>query len=176
MGCKGNQYTYLCNAHSKAGSPPAGTKRIFIIISYLRHMAYNVHVFLRNSDFSQEFADEQHNGEESPENIRHEWEDEFRITGTFSKVEVLRDQTYELKGDLGDDRPFSYQIPGVTSVLFHAEDGATSLIFSEKALEEYILDTEKHTLEVYLNDDEVVENPLPGVYIVLSDFPKELRN
>ncbi len=146
------------------------------IIYYLRHMAYNVHVFLRNSDFSQEFADEQHNGEESPENIRHEWEDEFRITGTFSKVEVVRDQTYELKGDLGDNRPFSYQIPGVTSVLFHAEDGATELVFSEKALDEYILDTEKHTLEVYLNDDEVVENPLPGIYIVLSDFPKELRN
>lgn len=139
-------------------------------------MAYNVHVFLRNSDFSQEFADENQNGEESPENIRHEWEDEFRINGAFSHVEVLRDQTYELKGDLGDDHPFAYQISGVTLVVFHGEDGLTTLVFSEKALDEYFLDTENNHFEAYLNDDEVVENPLPGVYIVLSDFPKELRN
>lgn len=139
-------------------------------------MAYNVQVFLRNSDFSEEFADENHNGEDAPENIRHEWEDEFRINGDFSHVEVLRDQTYELKGDLGDDRPFAYQIPGVTLVVFHGDDGLTTLVFSEKALDEYILDADKNRFTAYLNDDEVVENPLPGVYIVLSDFPKELRN
>jgi hypothetical protein len=139
-------------------------------------MAYNVQIFLRSNDFSQEFADENNNGEESPENIRHEWEDEFRINGDFSDVEILRDQVYELKGDLGDDRPFSYQIPGVTLVVLHSEAGNTTLVFSEKALEEYTLDTDKKHFEVYLNDDEVVENPLPGVYIVLSDFPKELRN
>jgi hypothetical protein len=139
-------------------------------------MAYNVHVYLRNSDFSQEFADENYSGEESPENIRHEWEDEFRINGHFTNVEVLRDQVYDLKGDLGDDRPFSFQIPGVTIVLFRGEEGITQLVFSEKALDEYVLDTENGTFQAYLNDDEVVENPLPGVYIVLSDFPKELRN
>lgn len=139
-------------------------------------MAYNIQVFLRNGDFSQEFADEQYEGEESPENIRHEWEDEFRITGSHSKVEVLRDQVYELKGDLGDGHTFSYNIPGVTKVLFHGEEGITPLIFSEKALDEYILDNELQYLQVFLNDTEVVENPLPGVYIVLSDFPKELRN
>lgn len=139
-------------------------------------MSYNIHVFLRNSDFSQDFADERNNGEESPENIRHEWEDEFRITGDISKVEILRDQTYELKGDLGEGHPFSYQIPGVTLVLFHSEEGITPLVFSEKALEEYILDNDFGLLEVFLNDEEVVENPLPGVYIVQSDFPKELRN
>lgn len=139
-------------------------------------MAYNVQVFLRSSDFSQEFADERNNGEESAENIRHEWEDEFRINGTFAQVEVLRDQTCELAGELGEGRSFSYRIPGVTTVLFHGDDGVTKLVFSEKALEEYVLDTEKHHFQAFLNDDEVVENPLPGVYIVLSDFPKELRN
>jgi hypothetical protein len=139
-------------------------------------MAYNIQVFLRSSDFSEDFANERNNGEESAENIRHEWEDEFRINGTFSKVEVLRDQTYELAGELGEGRAFAYKIPGVTTVSFHGEDGTTMLVFSEKALEEYILDNDKHQFQAYLNDDEVVENPLPGVYIVLSDFPKELRN
>lgn len=139
-------------------------------------MAYNVHVYLRDSNFSQEFADEHHNGEESPENIRHEWEDEFRINGQFANVEVLRDQVYELKGDLGEGRPFSYQVPGVTIVSFHDEEGTTQLVFSERALDEYVLDTDGQTFQAYLNDNEVVENPLPGVYIVLSDFPKELRN
>ena len=139
-------------------------------------MAYNVQIFLRNSDFSQEYADEHYNGEDSPENIRHEWEDEFRINGTFSTVEVLRDQTYELNGDLGDNHPFSYKIPGMTIVNFHGEDGVTQLAFSEKALDQYELDTDHEHFEAWLNDEEVVENPLPGVYIVLSDFPKELRN
>ncbi len=139
-------------------------------------MAYNVHVFLRSSDFSQAYADENNNGEESPENIRYEWEDEFRINSPITHVEVLRDQVYELAGDLGNDHPFSYQILGVTNVVFHEEGNVTTLVFSEKALDEYLLDTEKRHFEVYLNDDEVVENPLPGVYIVLSDFPKELRN
>lgn len=139
-------------------------------------MAYNIKVFLRNGDFSQEFADERYDGEESPENIRHEWEDEFRITGVISHVEVLRDQVYELQGDLGNGHPFSYRIPEVTIMHFNGEEGVTQLVFSEKALDEYMLDTENHRVEVYLNDHEVVENPLPGVYIVLSDFPKELRN
>ena len=138
-------------------------------------MSYTIKVFLKSGDFSQEFADENNNGEETAENVRFEWEDEFRITGEFSKVEILRDQVYPLAGENGDGTEFSYDIPGVSVFEFHETDGVTPMVISEKALDEYFLDTTKKTLEVYLNDDEVVENPVAGLYIVLSDFPVELR-
>jgi len=138
-------------------------------------MAYTIKVFLRSGDFSQEFADQHHNGEETAENVRFEWEDEFRITGDFSKVEVQRGQVYPLAGENGDGSEFSFDIPDVTVFEFHGTDGVTPVVVSEKALDEYFLDTNRKTLEVYLNDDEVVENPVSGLYIVLPDFPKELR-
>lgn len=131
---------------------------------------------MHNSDFSQEFADTTNKGEETPENVRYEWEDEFRINEVISNVEIKREQEYLLTGESGENEPFSYSIPNVTTFLFQTENGITPLVFSEKALVEYVLDTEKNRLEVYLNDDEVVENPIPGIYIILSDFPKVLRN
>jgi len=139
-------------------------------------MAYTIHVYLRSGDFSQEFADENHNGEETAENVRYEWEDEFRINGEFDKVEAVRDQTFPLSGEHPNEEFFSYDIPHVMVFEFHGTDGVTPLVVSEKALEEYVLDTNRRKLEIYLNDDEVVENPVSGVYIVQSDFPTELRD
>lgn len=139
-------------------------------------MAYNIHIYLRSSDFSQEFADENNNGEESAENVRHEWEDEFRINGDFSEVEVLRDQSYLLSGEKGDNAAFSFDIPNVMTFLFHSAEGDTPIVVSEAAIDEYILDKNGKRLDIYLNDYEVVENPVPGVYLILSDFPPELRN
>ena len=138
-------------------------------------MAYTVKVFLKSGDFSREFADTHHNGEETAENVRFEWEDEFRINGTISKVEVLRDQVFSLAGEHGDGTAFSHDIQSVTVFEFHSEEGATPVVVSERALDEYTLDNAKRVLEVYLNDDEVVENPVAGLYIALSDFPSELR-
>lgn len=139
-------------------------------------MAFNVQIFLRSSDFSQEFADEQNNGQETAENVRHEWEDEFRINGDFSKVEVLREQVYLLAGERGDGSSFSFDIPNVTLFAFHSEAGITPIVVSERSLDEYVLQTDKKRLEIYLNDSEVVENPIPGIYIALPDFPQALRN
>lgn len=139
-------------------------------------MAFNVQIFLRSSDFSQEFADANNDGEETAENVRHEWEDEFRITGEFSKVEVLRDQVYTLAGERGDGSVFSFDIPNVTIFAFHGDEGVSPLVVSERSLDEYVLQTDRKRLEIYLNDSEVVENPIPGIYIALPDFPKELRS
>ena len=119
-------------------------------------MAYTIHVYLRSGDFSQEFADENHNGEETAENVRYEWEDEFRINGEFDKVEAVRDQTFPLSGEHPNEEFFSYDIPNVMVFEFHGTDGVTPLVVSEKALEEYVLDTNRRKLEIYLNDDEVV--------------------
>lgn len=138
-------------------------------------MSYNIHIYLRSADFSQEFADENNNGEESPENIRHEWEDEFRIVGAISDVEVVRDQVFPLNAEQGEGTPISFDIPEMIVFQFKMEEGITPIAISEAALEEYILDTEKKSLTVYLNDLEVIENPIPGIYIVLSQFPEVLR-
>lgn len=139
-------------------------------------MAFNIQIFLRSSDFSQQFADENNNGEETAENVRHEWEDEFRITGEFSKVEVLREQTYVLAGERPDGTAFSYEIPNVTLFAFHGEAGITPVVVSEGSLDEYVLHSDRKRLEVFLNDSEVIENPIPGIYIALPDFPIELRS
>jgi hypothetical protein len=138
-------------------------------------MSYAIQVFLKNNSFSEEYALEKHEGKDSPENIRFEWEDEFRLTGNHSFVEVLRDQTYDLAGEKADGTLFSFAIPNLMRFVFQSENGSVSLVFSEKAVDEYIVNMDAHKLIVYLNDLEVVENPTAGVYVVLSDFPSELR-
>jgi hypothetical protein len=138
-------------------------------------MAFSVQVFLKNASFSEEYAQEHHDGGDSPENIRYEWEDEFRLKGVYTDVEVLREQTYTLAGEMGENDVFSFEIPNVMLFLVKSPTGDTPLVFSEVAVDEYVLDKEAQKLTVVLNDDQVVENPIAGVYIVLNDFPKALR-
>ncbi len=139
-------------------------------------MSYSIQVFLKNNSFSEEYAREKHEGKDSPENIRYEWEDEFRLTDSSDVLEIVRDHPFVLAGEIGEGKVFHYEIQDVIQFIFHGENGATPIVFSEKCLDEYIIDHDHQKLKVYLNDDEVVENPVPGVYIVLSAFPKELRN
>lgn len=138
-------------------------------------MSYTIQVFLKSSDFSQEYADLNHNGEDSPENIRFEWEDEFRINGHDLIVEVVHETSYNLEGELPDNTSFNYKIEPVIVFEFASREGITPLVFSTQILDEYFLDEDEKSLKIYLNDDEVVENPVSGVYLGLSHFPKELR-
>ncbi|WP_343605071.1 hypothetical protein [Fluviicola sp.] len=139
-------------------------------------MSYIIQVFLKNNSFSEDYALEKYDGKDSPENIRYEWEDEFRLTDDSEVLEIVRDQPFVLAGEIGEGKAFHYEIQDVIQFIFHGEDGSTPIVFSEQCLDEYIIDHDNKRLKVYLNDDEVVENPIPGVYIVLSAFPKELRN
>lgn len=138
-------------------------------------MSYTIQVYLKNNSFSEEYAQEKHDGKDSPENIRYEWEDEFRLSGPHQFKEVLRDQQYDLAGEKADGTLFSFVIPHLMRFVFESANGLVSLVFSEKAVDEYAIDTEKQKVVVILNDHEVVENPTAGVYVVLSDFPTELR-
>lgn len=138
-------------------------------------MSFIVHVYLKNASFSEEYASENHEGKDSPENIRHEWEDEFAIRGEISDVEVKRHEEYTLSGEQGEGTPFHVVFTDVFMFHFIAKEGITPLVFPESAVDEYTLDKEKRVLNVYLNDDEVIENPIPGIYLHGKDFPKELR-
>lgn len=139
-------------------------------------MSYTIQVFLKNGSFSEEYADEKYGGKDAPENIRYEWEDEFRLTDEVEVVEIDRDHAFELTGEMGEGQFFKYIIEDVTQFLFHHDHGTTPIVFSNACLEEYVLDHDRKRLTVFLNDNEVVENPIPGIYIVFSSFPKELRN
>lgn len=139
-------------------------------------MSYQVQVFLKNNSFSEEYANEKHEGKDSPENIRFEWEDEFRLTDETDVVEILRETPYFLTVEMEGSGVFSYEIKDVIQFVFHGKEDVTTLVFSEKCVDEYVFDHDKKKLTVFLNDDEVVENPVIGIYIVLSDFPEDLRS
>lgn len=138
-------------------------------------MSFLVSVFLKSCLFSEAYADEKHDGKDSPENIRYEWEDEFKIVGDVGLKEVLRNQDFVLAGEMGEDETFSFTINNVMKFQFEGDGEISSLVFSEKSMDEYVIDSEKNKLTVYLNDEEDVENPVSGVYIVASDFPKALK-
>ncbi len=138
-------------------------------------MSYIIKVYLKNASFSEEYALEKHEGNDSPENIRYEWEDDFKLGGDIENVEVTRDKTYPLSGEKGENESFTFDIENCMIFLFQSNEGITPIVFSEKCVDEYELDNEKKRLTVYLNDIEVVENPIPGIYIVLSQFPTTLR-
>jgi hypothetical protein len=69
-------------------------------------MSYSIQVFLKNNSFSEEYAQEKHDGKDSPENIRYEWEDEFRLTDASDVLEIVRDQPFVLAGEIGDGKSF----------------------------------------------------------------------
>jgi hypothetical protein len=139
-------------------------------------MSYIVQVFLKNPSFSEEYAAENHEGKDSPENIRFEWEDEFAIRGEFSDVETKRYEEYTLSGEQGEDKPFHVVFKDVFIFHFISKEGITPLVFPEAAVDEYVLNRETKRLKVYLNDKEQIENPIPGIYLFRKDFPKELRD
>ncbi len=138
-------------------------------------MSFFVSVFLKSSSFSEAYANDKHDGKDSPENIRYEWEDEFKVVGDVVLKEVLRNQEFVLAGEMGEDETFSFTISDMMQFQFEGDGEISSLVFSERSVDEYVVDLEKNKLTVYLNDIEDVENPVSGVYIAAADFPKALK-
>lgn len=138
-------------------------------------MSFFVSVFLKSSSFSEAYANEKHDGKDSPENIRYEWEDEFKVLGDVVLKEVLRNQEFVLAGEMGEDETFSFTISDMMQFQFEGDGEISSLVFSERSVDEYVVYLEKNKLTVYLNDIEDVENPVSGVYIAAADFPKALK-
>ena len=138
-------------------------------------MSFFVSVFLKSSSFSEAYANEKHDGKDSPENIRYEWEDEFKVVGDVVLKDVLRNQEFVLAGEMGEDETFSFTISDMMQFQFEGDGEISSLVFSERSVDEYVVDLEKNKLTVYLNDIEDVENPVSGVYIAAADFPKALK-
>jgi hypothetical protein len=143
-------------------------------------MNLHLHFILVNSDFNKGLADDLYEGEESEDNIKHLWEDEFQVSEPVKEFKIKNNAIYTLAGYFPDDKPFSFEIWDTTIVDCITEEGkAMQFAVSKKLLKktEKVIDekaNETH-LYFYLRDGIPMENPMNGVYIVKAEFPKELK-
>lgn len=140
-------------------------------------MIVTINVKLVNSQFNQAYADKENEGEETEDNIKYLWEDEFEVQGNVTNFKVINNTTYLLNGLYPNDDEFSFEIPDMTILECTLDNGSTTLLpFSKKAISK----TEKKetkksmTFYVHLKSIREVVNPMTGVYILKDDYPKEL--
>ncbi|HEY0030859.1 MAG TPA: hypothetical protein VGC65_08895 [Bacteroidia bacterium] len=143
-------------------------------------MNLHLHFILVNAEFSQGFADDLHEGQESEDNIKHLWEDELKVSEPVTEFKIKNNAIYTLAGYFPDDKPFSFEIWDMTIVECTTESGTPmQFAVSKKLLKktEKIVNEELNEthLYFYLRDAVPMENPMDGVYIVKTDFPKELK-
>ena len=140
-------------------------------------MKFTIHTYLLNDLYSQEFADSQNNGEQSPDNKMFDWEDEMSVSSKVNNIEELKDSSYFLAGSLGDGSDFSIEVPKMRLLKITSTDspdlyvGASESIISEVRINR----NENHwKIEIFIKDLEPMANPIPGIYIASKEFPKEL--
>jgi hypothetical protein len=135
------------------------------------------HFYLLNEHFSQEHADAQHNGEESENNYKIEWEDELALNSDVLNVEMVEKGSYSILGSFPDGKDFSFQIENMRVFKIHSTDGTvTEFACSEEALDSFDLieNKDEFKLKIFMKGEEPTINPIPGIYIVNQDFPSEL--
>lgn len=132
-----------------------------------------------NELFSQEFANEKHEGKPSADNVKHHWEDEMQITSDVLAVDELSNETYQLIGAYADDTPFQFEIPSMRLVKITSNDAPVCFIGASASIVDKIEITktaEQFIVKMFLSDLEPMANPVPGIYISSKEFPKELVN
>lgn len=140
-------------------------------------MKVTVNVKLVNSKFDQAYADKENEGDETEDNIKYLWEDEFEIQGNVETFKVVNNTTYLLKGLYPDDEEFCFEIPDMTVLQCTMADGSVTLLpFSKKAIgkTEKVETKKGMTFNVQLKSVREVVNPMTGVYILKEDYPEEL--
>lgn len=140
-------------------------------------MNCKIHIYLLNDLFSQELADSEHEGNQSIDNIKYEWEDELSISSDVTSVTELSDVDYPLAGMNEDNEAFQFDIPNMRLFEISSSDapnvyvGASESIVSSAKFEKT---DETFTIEIFLKDYEPMSNPTPGIFIAAKSFPKEL--
>jgi hypothetical protein len=140
-------------------------------------MKCKIHTYLLNDLYSQDYADANHGGKQSEDNLKYEWEDELEISTSVSKVSELKNEVYTLAGTLGDVSAFSYPISEMRLVKIDSNDAQSFFIgASESILKELVIKEkgDSITIEIFLKDYEPLSNPVPGIYIGSKSFPREL--
>ena len=140
-------------------------------------MNCKIHIYLLNDLYSQELADDQHEGNQSIDNIKYEWEDELSISSDVISVTELSDVAYPLAGMNEHNEAFQFDIPNMRLFEIQSSDapkvyiGASESIVSSASYEKT---DESYTIEIFLKDYEPMSNPTPGIFIAAKSFPKEL--
>ena len=140
-------------------------------------MKCTIHSYLLNDLYSQELADSQNNGEQSPDNKKYDWEDEMSVSSKVNDVEELKDSSYFLAGSLSDGSDFSIEVPKMRLLKITSTDapdlyvGASESIISEVRITKTV---SQWSIEIYIKDLEPMANPITGIYIASKEFPKEL--
>lgn len=140
-------------------------------------MTVTINVKLVNSKFDQAYADRDNEGEETEDNIRYLWEDEFEVKGNVTNFKVINNTTYLLNGLYPNDDEFSFEIPDMTVLECTMNDGSVTLLpFSKKAISktEKVETKKGMTFNVFLKSTKEIVNPMTGVYILKDDYPAEL--
>lgn len=141
-------------------------------------MDLTLHIFQVNSDFSPEYAEANHGGNESENNRIYEWEDELKIQNGIISYQIIRNSTYLLNGQYGDGNSFSEEVKNMFIIELTLENGQIGQLgTSECMLIEYKETEEdgKHLLTLYIKDYEPFWNEIPGVYIASKEFPKNIK-
>ncbi len=143
-------------------------------------MNLHLHFIQLNSEFSQGFADDLHEGQESEDNIKHLWEDELKVSEPITEFKIKNNTSYTLAGYFPDNTEFNFEINDVTVIDCETEKGTTmQFAVSKKLLKktDKVVDDKKNEthLYFYLRDTHEIETPMNGVYIIKTDFPKALR-
>ncbi|MES2130860.1 MAG: hypothetical protein V4506_00845 [Bacteroidota bacterium] len=140
-------------------------------------MIVTINVKLVNSKFNQAYADKENEGDETEDNIKYLWEDEFEVQGDVTNFKVVNNTSYLLKGLYPNDDEFCFEIPDMTVLECTMDDGSTTLLpFSKKAISKTERTDTKNgmTFFVQLKSIRDVVNPMTGVYIIKDDYPEEL--
>jgi hypothetical protein len=140
-------------------------------------MKCTIHVYLLNEHFSPEHAEAHHDGNESENNQRYEWEDEFAVTSIVTAVELHENAAFPLQGELPDGKPFKEEVSAMTLFEIKSSDAPSTFIGASMSIienHELLKNEEGFTIKLYLKDYEPMANPVPGIYIAAQEFPKAL--
>lgn len=140
-------------------------------------MKCTIHVYLLNENFSSEHADAHYDGEESENNLKYEWEDEFAITSDVQEVLVHENTVFPLIGELPDGTPFHHEVEKMFLIEIRSSDAPTAFVGASMSIlenQEVKKDENEITLRLFIKDYEPMANPIPGVYIASKEFPKAL--
>jgi hypothetical protein len=143
-------------------------------------MELYLHFILVNSEFNQGLAEDLHGGEETEDNIKHLWEDELKVSEAVKDFKIRNNAIYTLAGEFPDGEEFSFEVWDMTIVDVITVSGSSMQFAVSKKLlkktDKKVDNAKEEThLYFYLRDTSPLENPIEGIYILKSDFPKELK-
>lgn len=131
----------------------------------------SLHFYLLNEHFSPEYAEANHGGKETENNIKYEWEDELAINDVV-RYQILRNEQIPIEGYLPDESHFSSVFKEMFVIEIETKEGTARLGVSESILDSF--EEKEDRIAIFIKDYEPHGNPVPGIYVASKEFPKEL--